>query len=246
MRTVRVLTNQTVRLRKISRIALAVGLTLIAVWAVAQIHRFAISRASIAHFRAQNADAVSGSVDPVVGSQVDFRLWSTKRIAAYKQSLIEKTDMPLGILHIPKIHLDAPIFDGTDDLTLNRGLGRISGTARIGEPGNVGIAGHRDGFLRGLKDIEPGDLVELELPGRTDQYAVTKIQVVKPENIEVLSHTATATLTLVTCFPFYFVGSAPDRYIVTASIRNSRRPELTTFSAKLAPDRQVHSIKNTR
>ena len=221
---------------------MAVGLTLIAVWAVAQIHRFAISRASIAHFRAQNADVMSGSVDPVVGSQVDFRLWSTNRIEAYKQSLIEKTEMPLGILHVPKIHLDAPVFDGTDDLTLNRGLGRISGTGRLGQLGNVGIAGHRDGFFRGLKDIQPGELVELELPGRTDQYAVTKIQVVKPENIEVLNQTSTATLTLVTCFPFYFVGSAPDRYVVTASIRNSSRPEPTTFSAKFAADRQEQSI----
>lgn len=99
----------------------------------------------------------------------------------------------------------------------------------------------RDGFFRGLKDIQPGDLVELEVPGRTDQYAVTKIQVVKRENTEVLNQTATATLTLVTCFPFYLVGSAPDRYIVTASIRNSGRPEFTTFSAKFGPDRQEHN-----
>jgi sortase A len=224
MQTAGASTNQTLGLRKKEHIALAVGLSLIAIWAAAQIHRFATSRASIARFRAQNADAMSGSVDPVVGSQIDFRLWSTSRIAAYKQSLIEKTDMPLGILRIAKIHLDAPVFDGTDDLTLNRGLGRISGTARLGELGNVGIAGHRDGFFRGLKDIQPGDLVDLELPGRTDQFAVTKIQVLKPENIEVLHQTTTATLTLVTCFPFYFVGSAPERYIVTASLRNSSRP----------------------
>jgi sortase A len=246
MHTAGVTTNQAVRLRKIERIALAVGLTLIAIWALAQIQRFVISRASIAHFRAQNADALSGSVDPVVGSQVDFRLWSTKRITAYKQSLIEKTDVPLGILHIPKIHLDAPVFDGTDELTLDRGLGRVSGTARIGEPGNVGIAGHRDGFFRGLKDMQPGDLVELELPVRTDQYAVTTIQVVKPENTEVLNQTATATLTLVTCFPFYFVGSAPERYIVTASLKNSSRPEFATFSAKFGPDRQEHSLRREK
>lgn len=234
------------RLRQIEQIALAVGLTLIAIWAAAQIHRLAISREAIAHFRSGNTDAISASIDPVVGSQVDFRLWSMSRIAAYKQSLIEKTDMPLGILHIAKIHLEAPVFDGTDDLTLNRGLGWISGTARMGELGNVGIAGHRDGFFRGLKDIQLGDLVELELPGRTDQYAVTKIFVVKPENIEVLNQTPTGTLTLVTCFPFYFVGSAPERFIVTASIRNSSRPESTTFSAKFRPDRQEHSIKNTQ
>ena len=246
MRTAGMPTNQSVRLRKIEHIALAVGLTLIAIWAFAQIHRFAVSRASIAHFRAQNTDAESGPVDPAVGSRVDFRLWSTNRIAAYKQSLIEKTEMPLGILHVPKIHLDAPVFDGTDDLTLNRGLGRILGSARIGDLGNVGIAGHRDGFFRGLKDIQPGDLVELELPGRTDQYVVARIQVVKPDDIEVLNQTATASLTLVTCFPFYFVGSAPDRYIVTASIRNSSRPELTTSAAKSGPNRQEHSFKNTQ
>jgi sortase A len=238
--------SRSLRLRNIEHIALAVGLTLIAIWAAAQIHRFAISRAAMARFSAQNTDVTSGSIDPVVGSPVDFRLWSTNRIAVYKHSLIQKTDMPQGILHIAKIHLDAPVFDGTDDLTLNRGLGRISGTARIGELGNVGIAGHRDGFFRGLKDIRVGDLVELELPGRTNQYVVTKIQVVKPENIQVLRQTPTATLTLVTCFPFYFVGSAPDRYIVTASIRNSSRPELTTSPAKLGPDRQEHSIKNTQ
>lgn len=246
MQTARATTNQTVRLRQVERIALAVGLTLMAIWIAAQIHRFAISRATMARFRAQNTDSVFGSVDPAVGSQLDFRLWSAKRIAAYKQSLLEKTDMPLGILRIAKIHLDASVFDGTDDLTLNRGLGRISGTARLGELGNVGIAGHRDGFFRGLKDIQIGDLVELELSGRTEQYAVTKIQVVKPENTEVLNQTATATLTLVTCFPFYFVGNAPDRYIVTASIKNSSRPEFTTFSSKFGPDRLEHSIKNTQ
>lgn len=244
--TAEVSANHTVRLRKIEHLALAAGLTLMAIWATAQIYRFAISRAAMADFHARDTGTRSDSIDPAVGSPVDFRLWSSNRIVAYKQSLIKKTDMPLGILHIAKIHLDAPVFDGTDDLTLNRGLGRISGTARLGEPGNVGIAGHRDGFFRGLKDIRLGDLVELESPGRTDQYAVTRIQVVKPENIEVLQQTPTATLTLVTCFPFYFVGSAPERYIVTVSLTNSSRPESTAFSAKFAPDRQEHSIKNAQ
>ena len=217
-------TNQTLRLRRAEQIALASGLTLISIWGIVRIHQFAVSRATIARFRAENTEARFGSVDPDVGSPVDFRLWSAKRIAAYKQSVIDKTDMPVGILHIPKIHLEAPIFEGTDDLTLNRGVGRIAGTARIGQLGNVGIAGHRDGFFRGLKDIQPGDVVALELPGRTDEYAVMQIQVVKPENTDVLEPTPTATLTLVTCYPFYFVGSAPERYIVTASIRNSGRP----------------------
>jgi sortase A len=224
MHTPGVPTSQTVKLRRAEQIALVAGLTLISIWGIVRIHRFAISRAMIARFRADKTEANFGAVDPDMGSPVDFRLWSANRITAYKQSLIEKTDMPVGILHIPKIHLEVPIFEGTDDLTLNRGVGRISGTARIGELGNVGIAGHRDGFFRGLKDIQPGDAVQLELPGRTDTYEVTQVQVVKPENANVLDPTPTATLTLVTCYPFYFVGSAPERYIVTAMIRNSGRP----------------------
>jgi sortase A len=129
--------------------------------------------------------------------------------------------VPLAILRIPKINLEAPIFNDTDDVTLNRGLGRIPGTARVGEIGNLGVAGHRDGFFRGLKDIGPGDILELNLFGKTEKYVVSRIQIVKPEDTSVLRPTATQTLTLVTCFPFYYVGSAPDRYIVTASIQNS-------------------------
>lgn len=217
-------TSQSVRLRRAEQIALAAGVTLISIWGIARIHQFAVSHAAMARFRAENPKTMSDIVDPDVTSPVDFRLWSANRIAAYKQSLLEKTDMPLGVLHVPKIHLEVPVFDGTDDLTLNRGVGRIAGTARVGELGNLGIAGHRDGFFRGLKDIQLGDALQLELPGRTDTYVVTQIQVVKPENTNVLDPTPTATLTLVTCYPFYFVGSAPERYIVTASIRNSSRP----------------------
>jgi sortase A len=224
MHKAELLTNQNLRLRRVEQTALAVGLALIGLWGTLRIYQVVISRATMARFRAENPKTMSGIVDPDVTSQADFRLWSANRIAAYKQSLTEKTDMPIGILHIPKIHLEVPVFDGTDELTLNRGLGRISGTARVGELGNLGIAGHRDGFFRGLKDIQPGDAVELELPGRTDTYVVTQIQVVKPENTTVLEPSPTATLTLVTCFPFYFVGSAPERYVVTTSVRNSSRP----------------------
>jgi sortase A len=147
------------------------------------------------------------------------------RIAAYEASLVRKKDRPLAILRVPKISLEVPVFDDTDELTLNRGVGRIRGTKQIGQLGNVGIAGHRDGFFRGLKDIVLGDIVELEGAGSTKQYIVKQIQIVRPEDIYVLGPTSAPTLTLVTCFPFYYLGSAPQRYIVTAVIQDSSQRE---------------------
>jgi len=175
----------------------------------------------------------SVTLDPNSSSRINFELWSIKRIAAYQDSLTKKTEMPLAILRIPKISLEAPVFNDTDDLTLNRGVGRILGTAQIGQPGNLGIAGHRDGFFRGLKDIELGDTIELQLPGGTDRYAVSQIQVVAPEDTYVLRQQSEPTLTLVTCYPFYYVGSAPKRYVVTAYIENSSERNQTATGVSI-------------
>jgi sortase A len=210
------------RVPRVERLLLGVGLTFVSVWAVTQIHRVVASRSAIARFNANahSSDNPTSAMDPVAGTPVDFRLWSNNRIAAYKESLVQKTDLPLAILRIPSIHLEAPIFDGTDELTLNRGVGRIEGTTQIRQAGNIGLAGHRDGFFRGLKDIQQGDAVELVLSDKTEKYVVDQTQVVTPDDVEVLAPTAAPTLTLVTCFPFYYVGSAPKRFIVTASTRN--------------------------
>jgi sortase A len=210
------------RAQRVEQLVLGVGLTLLGIFVTTQIYRVVASRSAIAHFKANTPVARNPTVelDPVAGSPVDFTLWDNKRIAAYKQSLVQKRDLPLAILRIPSIHLEVPIFDGTDELTLNRGVGRIEGTAQIRQAGNMGIAGHRDGFFRGLKDIQPGDPIELVLSDKTEKYVVDRAQVVTPDDVQVLAPTATPTLTLVTCFPFYYVGSAPQRFIVTASMKN--------------------------
>lgn len=215
--------------RRAERLLLAVGLLLLVLWALARLYQSAASRAAIARFQAKVAGVppqnLSPVVDVAVGSRVDFGLWSTNRITAYIESLTLKGDPPLAVLRIPAVHLQAPVFDGTDDLTLNRGVGRIQGTAHVGQPGNLGIAGHRDGFFRGLKGIRVDDVILLDLGGRTEQYVVKNTQIVNPEDTYALAPTKTPTLTLVTCFPFYFVGSAPQRYIVTASLKNSSQPD---------------------
>ena len=209
-------------IRRGERIFQAIGLTLLAISAGVRFHGSMASRAARERFQA-NTTAALGTVNSapawdgsVLGFAVDFRLWDRKRVMAYKDSLAAKTDLPLAILRIPKIKLEAPVFNDTDDLTLNRGVGRILGTAQIGQLGNLGIAGHRDGFFRGLKDVRRGDIVQLIRPGRTDQYLITQVQIVNPQDVSVLAPTSTPTLTLVTCFPFYYVGDAPQRYVVTA------------------------------
>jgi sortase A len=152
------------------------------------------------------------------GESADLTLWSEKRIREYRASLSIEKRLPLGVLGIGRLRLRVPIFEGTDDLVLNRGLGWIEGTARPGERGNIGIAGHRDGFFRGLKDIVVGDTMELETLGKRVTYVVDEIQIVTPEQVEVLRPRAAPAITLVTCYPFYFIGDAPQRYIVHATL----------------------------
>jgi LPXTG-site transpeptidase (sortase) family protein len=155
----------------------------------------------------------------------DFQLWSPKRIRAYEESREAQNRGPLAVLRIPAIGLEVAVLEGTDDLTLNRGVGWIAGTALPGESGNLGIAGHRDGFFRGLKDVMRGVPLELEtLGGARLLYTVQDIWIVRPDAVEVLDPTPRPSLTLVTCFPFYYVGSAPERYIVRAVLDGAPEP----------------------
>jgi sortase A len=215
------------RIRNTERILLGIGVTLLGGWAVARLDGVFASRASVARFQEQAPElriseaSSSQFFDPMLSTMIDLRLWSDKRIAAYKDSIARQNEVPRAILRISKINLEVPVFNDTDEVTLNRGVGRIHGTAQFGQPGNLGIAGHRDGFFRGLRDIAAGDVLELHLRDRRNQYVVENIHIVTPDDTSVLAPTAEPTLTLVTCFPFYYVGSAPQRYIVTASFRNS-------------------------
>jgi sortase A len=143
-------------------------------------------------------------------------LWSPARVKAWEESLAREAPDVLAVLKIPRLHLEVPVLEGTDDWTLNRGAGHIEDTSRPSERGNVGIAGHRDGFFRPLKDLAVGDVLELEIRGGTERYRVEKIWIVNPEDVSVLDPTPSKAVTLVTCYPFYFVGAAPQRFIARA------------------------------
>jgi sortase A len=211
------------RVRHLERALLVLGLVLLAAYAVARLHSEISVHLALRSFdaeRKQKRLQAQESAKSRTGESVDFSLWSDKRVQAYLDSLATKNGTPPAVLFIPKLHLEVPVYDGTDDLILNRGAGRITGTARLGETGNIGIAGHRDGFFRGLKDIAAGDTIDLTMRDRADHYVVENVQITSPEDVSVLQPTTKPSLTLVTCYPFYFVGSAPQRYIVQASISN--------------------------
>lgn len=122
----------------------------------------------------------------------------------------------IGRIEIPRLGLSAIVAEGTDKTTLRRAVGHISGTALPGQPGNAGLTGHRDTFFRPLRDILQNDIITLTTLGGEFRYRVVSTRVVKPTEVSVLHPTGNEILTLVTCHPFYFVGAAPNRFIVRA------------------------------
>ena len=124
----------------------------------------------------------------------------------------------LGIVRIPAVGLEVPLLNGIDALTLNRGVGRIPGTSLPGDFGNIGIAGHRDSYFRRLKNVTRGDIVELATLEGSALYRVDQIRITSPEDVSVLRTGSAPSLTLVTCYPFYFVGPAPKRYVVGSAL----------------------------
>ena len=141
--------------------------------------------------------------------------WSAKQIAKYEKKK-NTGGLPLAMLKIERLNLEAPVYLGTDRVTLDRGLGIIESTAYLGEVGNIGISGHRDGFFRPLKDIKLGDVIEILTPTGVEEFEVSDITIVDALEVSVLDPTDTTVLTLITCHPFYYQGYAPDRYIVRA------------------------------
>jgi sortase A len=205
--------------RKLGGGLVCTGALLLSVYLVPTVYGAAMAHLAVAQFRAQSPAN---------------REWDSSRIRAYQRSLSVKFAPPEAVLSIPKVGLEVPVLEGIDDLTMNRAAGHVPGTALPGEPGNVAIAGHRDGFFRVLKDVVPGDLIQvqratLSTSGRhTDRYVVRNIKIVSPSDTSVLGPSAENVLTLITCYPFHYVGAAPQRYIVQASLVPDPLPRNTS------------------
>jgi sortase A len=229
---------------KPERILLFFGILLVSIYVANRAYSAIYSHASVQSFWAhQTSPPIVVEAQSIWHSGIpDFRLWSQKRIRAYQTSLAANISPPLGVLEISAIQLQVPVLEGTDELTLDRAVGHIPGTAPLGETGNIGIAGHRDGFFRGLKDVHVGETIDVYTQRGRSRYAVDEIQTVSPDDVAVLAPRTTPSLTLVTCYPFYFVGSAPLRYIVHARAADPnqlKRCEQPCIEAKTQADEQA-------
>jgi sortase A len=205
-------------MQKLERLLRNAGVLLVTLFIVAMIHRSVLSHAELQRFKVRQTVLPVKSQRVVLSTATpNFTLWSEQRAKKYQESLASYFAPAVGILRIAKIRLEVPILEGTDGLSLNRGVGHVVGTASPGSVGNMAIAGHRDGFFRGLKDISLGDAIEVAGLHETETYIVDRIIVVDPSDIWVLQPRTRSSLTLITCYPFHYIGSAPKRYIVQAS-----------------------------
>ena len=176
---------------------------------------------------ASTSTTVSVPVDPtgeIASFDVDVAppdqsLWSSGRIASYAESLEANTSEVIGLFSIPRLDLEVPLYDNASDLHMDRGIARIAGTSQPGTAGNMGIAGHRDGYFRVLKDIRFGDELIVTSVNGPQTYRVEQLMIVDPSSVDVLDQTQETAITLVTCYPFYFVGHAPQRFIVRAVLQ---------------------------
>lgn len=158
---------------------------------------------------------------------VDAHAYQVYEQSKFEASLLKATGSPqlppplvegdvIGEIQVPRLHLKAIVVQGDSHTILRRAVGHIPETALPGKPGNVALAGHRDTFFRPLRNIKLGDTITLQTTAGDFQYLVESTQVVPSGQTEVLSTTAVPTLTLITCFPFDYLGAAPNRFVVRA------------------------------
>jgi sortase A len=186
-------------LRVTHRGLLAVALTCAGTYALAQVRARFYTAVEDAHLSAllEGGDASGGSSGQRARAEARAgRAW--------------------GRLELPRLGLSALVAEGVDDATLGVAIGHVPGTSFPGEPGNVGLAGHRDTVFRLLEEVRPEDVLRLVTPDGVFEYRVEWLAIVDPGRTDVLTSTDEPQLTLVTCYPFEYVGSAPLRYVVRA------------------------------
>jgi sortase A len=147
----------------------------------------------------------------------EMRSWSDGARARYRAAAEQQPGTVLALLHAPDVDLTVPVYASYSELNLDRGAAIIDGMAYPQELGHIGIAGHRDGYFRALRDLRLGATLSLETPDGAQRYVVDDLRVVDPTEIAWLQETESPRLTLVTCYPFHYVGDAPQRYLVRAA-----------------------------
>lgn len=190
------------------------------------------SRASFAEWLCYSAGAllVAGALFQMVSSEVraaqasaqlpEMQLWSDEAKARYVAALDETPGATLGHLRAPSLGLEVPVYENASDLHMDLGAGVIEGMSYPHEPGHIGIAGHRDGYFRALKDIAVGDALVLDTLHGQKRFVVEELKIIDPDEVAYLDYTIDQRLTIVTCYPFYYAGNAPQRFLVRAALQS--------------------------
>lgn len=207
---------KTPALRWLERILLLVGILCLGGWAFAWVDaRYTQYRDGQILDEALSAAATPPAARPARETD-DLDAFQPERAGLRESRPPVAEGSLVGRIEIPRVGVSTIVLEGVDNKTLRRGAGHIPETSLPGDGGNVGIAAHRDSFFRALKDIRKNDIIRLETLQGTFSYRVEWTQIVQPEDTQVLAETGVPALTLVTCYPFYYVGSAPKRFIVRA------------------------------
>ena len=194
-------------LRWIERALLVIGILCLSVWAYAWIDAKYVQYEE--NRLLDQATTTAAETDALASFHEQEAAPKKRREPQPEGSLV-------GRVEIPRVGVSGIVLEGVEKKTLRRGVGRIPGTALPEDGGNVGLAAHRDSFFRGLKDIRKNDIITLKTLESTYYYRVDWTEIVLPEDTHVLEDTGVPELTLVTCYPFYYVGSAPKRFVVRA------------------------------
>jgi sortase A len=159
---------------------------------------------------------------------VEARRYQSEQTAAFERAARTQTIPPriaaggiVGMLDVPRLKLTTPVIQGDDDRTLQRAVGHLPDTPMPWEAGNSAIAAHRDGLFRPLKNVKVGDEIRFRTTREELRYRVTATSIVEPDDLSVLRPRSKAALTLITCYPFYYVGTAPQRFVVHAEREQS-------------------------
>jgi sortase A len=153
---------------------------------------------------------------------VEARRFQAERAAEFAEAAMSYAPVNVragglvGMLDVPRLGLTTPVIEGDDDATLKRAVGHLPDTPFPWENGNSALAGHRDGLFRPLKDIKVGDEIAFRTSREVIRFRVTDTAIVRPDDLSVLEKRARPALTLITCYPFYYVGNAPKRFVIHA------------------------------
>lgn len=128
----------------------------------------------------------------------------------------------IGVLEIPRLGFSELVVHGDDDNILDVAIGHLPDTPLPWHPGNSAMAGHRDGHFRPLKDVRQGDVITIQTRRGTLRYVLRSTKIVMPDDLSVLAPTESRTLTLITCYPFSYIGNAPQRFIITAEAADAQ------------------------